>query len=107
MKLELTELLTHPVVAAAVGAAVGLRALPGATLPERAANLAAGFALAAWGGSAVVDYMNIDSPKIAAGMIFITGATGLVVFGAIIEGIKKTDLAAWITAWLPGKKGGE
>ena len=106
MKVEANELLTHPVIAAAVGAVLGLYALPGATVPQKIGNVAAGFAIAAWLGPALVDYMAISSPKLASGAIFVIGATGLVVFNAVIEAIKRTDLAAWIAGWLPGRKGG-
>lgn len=107
MKLELSEILTHPVVAAAVGAVVGLRALPGTSIVEKLANVGAGFAIAAWGGAAAVDYMAIASPKLASGMIFVIGAVGLVVFNAVIEAIKRTDLGAWVSSWLPRRGGGQ
>jgi uncharacterized membrane protein YedE/YeeE len=106
MKDNLNEILTHPVLAAAVGALVGLRALPGSSLPEKLLNVGAGFAIAAWGGSAIVEHLSVTSPKIAAGMVFFVGAAGLVVFNALIEAIKRTDLAAWLSGWLP-RKGGQ
>lgn len=107
MKLELSDLLTHPVVAAAAGALLGLKALPGASIPEKLANVFAGFLLAAWGGAALVEYLQIANIKIAAGAIFMTGAAGLVVFDAIIQALKQTDFAAYLASWLPRKKGGE
>lgn len=107
MKDNLNDILTHPVVAAAVGALLGLRALPGSSIPEKIVNVAAGFAIAAWGGAAVVEYLGVTSPKIAAGMVFIVGAAGLVVFNSVIEAIKRTDLAAWVMSWLPQRKGGQ
>ena len=107
MKLELSEILTHPVVAAAAGALLGLKALPGTSLPEKFANVFAGFLLAAWGGAALVEYLEIVNIKIAAGCIFMTGAAGLVVFDAGIQALKQTDLLAFVMPWLKGKKGGE
>lgn len=105
MKLELADVLTHPVVAAAAGALLGLKALPGTSIPEKLANVAAGFLLAAWGGAALVEYLVIASPKIAAGCIFMTGAAGLVVFDSLIQAFKKTDLAEYIMSWLPRRSG--
>jgi hypothetical protein len=111
MKLELNELLTHPVVAAAAGSLLGLKALPGTSAPEKVANVAAGFMLAAWGGAALVEYLQIASLRIAAGVIFMVGAAGLVVFDALIQAFKRTDLAGHILdtakTWLPRRKGGE
>ena len=95
----------HPMVAAAAGALVGLRALPGSSYIEKFSNVSAGFAIAAWGGPAIVDYLVITSPRVASGMVFICGATGLVVANSLWEAIKRTDIAAWISSWLP-KKGG-
>ena len=51
--------------------------------------------------------MDVTSVKIAAGVVFAIGATGLVVFNAIIEAVKRTDLAAYVMSWLPGRKGGQ
>lgn len=107
MKIESSELLTNPLVAAVAGSLVGLRALPGATLPEKLATVGAGFALAAFAGPAVVEHMGIVSPKVGAGVIFVIGAAGLVIFNSFIEGIKRTDLGAWLSSWLPKRGGGQ
>jgi hypothetical protein len=113
MKPELSDLLSHPIVAAAAGSLVGLKALPGASVTERLCNVAAGFAFAAFAGPAVVDHIGVISPNVKSGIIFIIGAAGLVIFNAVIEGIKKTDVGLHIgsafdrlLSWLP-KKGGE
>jgi len=110
MKEELQDLFAHPMIAAAAGALVGLRALPGTSYPEKLANVACGFAIAAWGGPALVDYLAIGSPKLASGVVFICGACGLVIANAVWEALKHLDLSAWISAWLPKRgpgKGGE
>lgn len=101
MKFELSDLLTHPVIAAAAGSLVALRALPGTSYAEKFANLAAGFAIAAWGGPAIVDWLSIAGPKLASGVIFVCGATGLVAANAVWEGIRHVDLGAWLMSWLP------
>lgn len=107
MKLELSEFLTHPVVAAAAGALLGLKALPGESIANKLANVFAGFLLAAWGGAALVEYLEIVNIKIAAGCIFMTGAAGLVVFDSLIQAVKQTNVAAYVMSWLPKRKGGE
>ena len=104
---DLPEWMSHPAVAAALGSALGLKAIPGASIVEKLLNLVAGWAAAVYGGLALIDYMGLSSRPIGAFMIFGVGATGLVVFNAIIEAIKRTDLAAWVLGWLPGKKGGQ
>jgi hypothetical protein len=97
----------HPAVVAALGSILALKAIPGTSYVEKAGNVGASFALAIYLGPALVEYMDITSPKIAAGVIFAIGATGLVVFNGVIDAIKKTDLAAWVASWMPGKKGGQ
>lgn len=103
----IVKVMSHPVVAAAGGALLGLKALPGTSYPEKLSNVAAGFAIAAWGGPALVDYLAITSPKLGSGVVFICGACGLVIANAVWEALKHADLGAWVSAWLPKKKGGE
>lgn len=97
----------HQFIAAAAGSIVGLYAVPGDTLRSRLANILAGFVIAIFAGPALIEYLGITSLRVSAGIIFITGSTGLVVFNAVIEAVKKMDLAGWIRGWLPGKKEGQ
>lgn len=109
MKDQIHDLLTSPWVAAAAGSILGLRALPGATLLERAANVAAGFCIAAFVGPALIEAMGWTSPRLAALAIFGLGATGLVVFSALIDGFRRSDIALDLferaKSWIPGKRG--
>lgn len=111
MKFEILDNLHPHWLAAAAGALVGLKAMPGTSMPEKLGNLGAGFALAAWAGPAIVDYLSVAKPSIAAGIVFGVGACGLVAFNALISAIRATDFGAWISGWLaawsPRKKGGE
>lgn len=111
----LSGILTDPVVAAAIGAIVGLRAVPGTSLIEKVINVAASFAVAAYGGSALVEHMGVMNPKLSAGIIFAVGVCGLVVLGGLFEALKKTAaferVVEWGLSWLPRRgsqdKGGE
>jgi hypothetical protein len=111
----LTGILSDPVVAAAIGAIVGLRAVPGTSLIEKLVNVAASFAIAAYGGSALVAHMSIANEQLRAGIIFAVGVCGLVVLGGLFEAIKKTAaferVVEWGLSWLPRRgsqdKGGE
>jgi hypothetical protein len=111
---EFNDLLAHPVVAAALGAIVGLRALPGASLIEKVGNVAISFAIASYGGSALVAHMEVKSPQLQAGIIFAVGVTGLVTLGGLFEAVKKTAaferVVEWGLSWLPRRnkpEGGE
>ncbi|MEY5100818.1 MAG: hypothetical protein RJA36_3537 [Pseudomonadota bacterium] len=104
---EILDVPLHPAFVAALGSILALKAIPGTSYVEKAGNVGASFAMAIYIGPALVEYMDITSPKIAAAVIFAIGATGLVVFNGVIDAIKKTDLAAWVAGWLPGRKGGQ
>lgn len=101
------DLWLHPAVAAAAGSLVGLRALPGVSLKEKIGNLGASFLLAVYGAPWAIEQMAVDSMRLQAGIIFGIGAAGLVFFNAAIEGIKRSDLAAWVAGWLPKRKGND
>jgi hypothetical protein len=108
MKTEISpDLWTHPAVAAAAGSLVGLRAMPGTSIVEKLFNLTASFLLAVYVAPWAIDHMNVTSTRLAAGIIFGMGATGLVVFNAVVEAFKKTDLAAYVAGWLPRRKGSD
>jgi len=101
LNLEPDNLATNTYIAAVAGAILGLRAFPGSSLLERFTNLFSGFLFAVFIGPAIVDYLHISSLRLAAGLVFAVGASGLVIFAAMLEGVKQTQfgviLAGWIT----------
>jgi len=101
MSFEPDKIVTNPFVVGFAGALLGLRAWPGTTWAEKVSNIALGFAVAVVVGPAVVDYLHISSERIGAAIIFSCGAAGLVVFAALIDGIKQTKFGEWIASWLP------
>jgi len=101
MNLDPDPVTANTYVAGLAGAILGLKAIPGKTFMERLANLLCGFLLAFFVGSAVVEYLHVTpGSRIASGLIFAVGAGGLVVFAAIIDGIKQTQFGAIISGWL-------
>ncbi len=100
MELKPESLATNPFAAAFLGALVGLRALPGGSLAEKAWNLLGGFLFAAFLGPAFAEWAGFVSIKLTAGVIFAFGAAGLVAFGSLIEGIKQTAFGPIILAWI-------
>lgn len=91
-------------VAAALGGAVGLRAVPAATRWQALANWGSGFAIAFFVAPAVADYMRITSIREVCGIAFVLGAGGLVAFGALIDAVKAMPLAAIVSGWLSRPK---
>jgi hypothetical protein len=100
------EILTHPAVLGGGGAAISLRALPGATKLARFSNWAAGTMIAVVSGPAATEYMGITSARISALIIFTTGIIGLVLFDSVLTGLKKIDFVQLALDRFPfGKKG--
>lgn len=104
MEIKPETLTSNTFLAAVVGALFGLRALPGASMLEKGWNLLSGFLLATYLGPAAAEYWEVTSPRLTAAIIFFTGAAGLVLFGAVIEGIRQTQFGAIIASWLPQRK---
>lgn len=105
MSIEPDNITGNTYVAALAGAILGLKAIPGASLAERAGNLACGFGMAIFMGPAIVDWLHIASTRIASGITFAVGAAGLVGFAAIMEGIRQTQFGAIISGWLSRNRG--
>ena len=91
-------------LAAAAGALLGLRAFPGSSPRQIVANLVVGALTAVFVGPGLADWEGTTSPRIYAFIIFATGATGLVFFSAVIEGVRQTPFGQILTGWL-SKKG--
>jgi hypothetical protein len=100
MSLDPDTISGNTYVAAFAGAVLGLKAIPGDSRGTRAANLLFGFLIAVYGGPAAVDYLHVTSVKIASGLVFAIGASGLVIFAAVIDGVRQTPLGAILTSWL-------
>lgn len=99
MNLDPDTVTGNTFVAALAGAILGLKAVPGASYMERLSNLMFGFLLAVYGGPALVDYLHVTSQKLASGLVFAVGAGGLVVFAALVDGVRQTPLGAIISGW--------
>lgn len=100
MNLDPDSITSNSYVAALAGSILGLKAIPGETAASRFSNLLFGFLLAIYGGPALVDYLHVTSVKIASGLVFAVGAGGLVVFAALLDGVRQTPLGTIISGWL-------
>ena len=93
------ENVAYPWLAGAVGAVVGLKFVVGATWPERAANVAAGTAVAVFVAPAVADYYTLSS-AVTGGLSFTFGLFGVAVAGAVFGAIRSLDLAELVRGWI-------
>lgn len=105
MDLKPDELATNPFLVSLLGSLLGLKAWPGINMGEKALNVCLGFAIAIIAGPAIAEYTGVSSPRLTAAITFASGATGLVVFAAIIEGMRQTKLGDIITNWLSRRAG--
>lgn len=100
MNLDPDSITSNTYVASFAGAILGLKAIPGGTFATRLSNLLFGFLLAVYAGPALVEYLNVTSGKISSGLVFAVGASGLVIFAAVVDGIKQTPLGTIISGWI-------
>ncbi len=94
----------HPLLAAVLGALVGLRFAPGISWAERAANVFCGLLLAAFIAPALVEWLRINSAGMQAGLSFVVGLFGLSLAAAILQGIRETRWAEIITGWISRRR---
>lgn len=100
MDFKAEELATNTFIAAFAGALLGLKAWPGGSWPEKFFNIFLGFVIGMIGGPGLAEYFGVTSPRIAAFITLLLGGAGLVLFGALIEGIRQTQFGAFIGAGL-------
>jgi len=108
IKTDMDQFSLQVVVSAAAGALVSLRAIPGSTLAEKIVALFLGFIIAVFLGPALVEWAGYTASKTAAGIVFITGAAGLVAVSAFLDGLKQVPWKDVITNALTfGKRKGQ
>lgn len=103
MNLDPDSVTSNTYVAALAGSILGLKAIPGVTFAERLSNLLFGFLLAIYAGPALVEYLHVTSVKVSSGLVFAVGAGGLVVFAAVLDGVRQTPVGAIISSWFSRK----
>lgn len=91
-----------------VGALVALRWVPaGATWADRAGAFVGGCACAFYGSPAIVEWVDIGSPRIEASIAFVTGLLGMVVAAEIVNTVRGLQLAETIRSALSARFGGK
>lgn len=109
------EITTNSVFVSFFGSLLGLRAWPGTNRVEKFFNLLLGFVMAIVAGPALADYTNVVSEHTRAAITFFSGAFGLLVFAAVVEGIKQVPVVDLIKlriikaldAWAEQRKKGQ
>jgi hypothetical protein len=103
MDIDPGGLVRNPFAAGALGALVGLKFTPGATWPERVANVVAGGLCAGYGAPALSDWLHVTSPHLASGLAFGVGLFGLSLAAAVWQGIRDVKVGEVITGWISRK----
>lgn len=101
---SLTKTVLTPEGAGVTGSIVGAKFVPAPSWLERFLNLALGAACAAFVAPAVVEWLHVSSRSWQMAVAFVIGVFGLSLCSAVIDGIKKLDLATIISGWI-SKKG--
>lgn len=109
IKTDMDQYSLQLILAAAAGALVSLKAIPGTSVKEKLVALALGFAVAVFLGPALAEWaLGSTVSKVAAGIVFMTGAAGLVAVSAFIDGLKQVPWKDIIVNLLTfGKKDGK
>lgn len=96
MDFDYEKASSSPWLASAIGTAISLKVMPGASWRERALNAFITYGSGVVLGGALVDHIGGLSGKAAAGVVLLTSAFCLVVFQAAVSAIEKTDWGAML-----------
>jgi len=100
MDIDISAAARNPFVGGALGAIVGLKFAPGATWPERVANVVAGGLCAGYGAPAASEWLHVTSAHMQSGLAFAVGLFGLSLAAAVWQGLRELKLAEIITGWI-------
>ena len=74
---HVSDVVSNPFVAGACGAFLGLRSMSGTTWRERLFNLLVGMVCAGYGAPALVEWLQMSSPRMQSFLAFGFGAFGV------------------------------
>ena len=101
--MELSEsqkLATNPLMAGLLGAAIGLKFVPGLRWFERVTNFTAGLACSVYVSPAAGELLKLSSAPKQAALTFLMGLFSVSIAAAIFEGIRNVKLAEIIDGYL-------
>lgn len=104
MDIKPDALFTNPVLAAALGSVLALKAIPGTSTGEKLLNVVLSFVLGIYGGPALAEIAGVTSQRLEAAIIVLSAGAGLVAFAALLEAIKETRFADFLPKWLGRKE---
>lgn len=105
MDIDFDKAAANPWLASAIGSALSLKFMPGASWGERALNACITYGCGVVLGGALVDYLAVRSGKSAAGVVLLTSAFCLVAFQIAIEALKKTEVGNAFGEWVRKRLG--
>lgn len=101
MDLDPDRVLSSPFTVGGFGALVALKFAPGNSWWERVTNVASGALAAGFLAPALVDWLQLKTPGLANAAAFVIGLLGMSLIAALLEGIKKLDVAGLLTGLFP------
>lgn len=96
MDFDFDKAAANPWLASAIGSAISLKFMPGASWGERALNAVITYGSGVVLGGALVDHLGVTRGKSAAGVVLLTSAFCLVVFQIAVQALLKTDWGAML-----------
>lgn len=106
MEIDPDSLARSPFLIGGLGALVtAVRFTPGASWPERIANVMAGALVSGYATPALVEYVGMSSHAYQSAAAFVLGLLGMSLLASVLEHIKKTPFGQLITDLMPGRKG--
>lgn len=96
MDFDFDKAAANPWLASAIGSAISLKFMPGASWGERTLNAVITYGSGVVLGGALVDHLGVTSGKSAAGVVLLTSAFCLVIFQISVQAIKSTDWASML-----------
>lgn len=105
MDFDPQKLAANPLMAGVLGAAIGLKFVPGLLWIERLINFSAGLSCSIYLSPAVGEMMNLSTPNKQAGLAFLMGLFSVSIAAAIFEGLRALKVADIIDSWVKRRGG--
>ena len=105
MDFDTGRMATNPLAAGVLGAAIGLKFVPGVAWIERLINFSAGLSCSIYLSPAVGEMLSLSTASKQAGLAFLMGLFSVSIAAAIFEGLRALKVAEIIDSWAKRRGG--
>lgn len=100
MDFDPSKVISSPFAIGVIGAAVGLKFVPGLSLTEKITNVMSGAACSGFVAPAVGELLHFTSGTMLGFMAFLIGLFGMSLAAATIQGVRDLKLSEIISGWI-------